>query len=118
MTVTYSDVNTSNYIYQPSYVRWRHYYRSPRSSLRVNQEISMMYYDMNNINNRNIDTRQRQDMYSDVILYGGEIDGVEFDFTDEEPATLSTEQLTIVGLEEIGERIESLRSRVYTLENK
>lgn len=46
ITLTYNDF-PANVVYQPSFTRWRHRYRGPRESLKINQEIGQYYYDIN-----------------------------------------------------------------------
>lgn len=117
MAVLYTEFDKSNWVYQPSYVRWNHAHRAPRRSLRFNQEIGMMYADLNNIFNKMNSVIDQYDTIQDVLLDGEDFDGISVDWEAEEPATLATVPLSISGLHDMAVRVERLRNRVRDAED-
>lgn len=112
MPTLYSLVDKTYWVYQPTFVRWRHRYRGPRESLKLNQEISQYMYDLNNIFSQINTNRANLATYATTIRDGGAISGVEALNDDATPSLVDVE---LWGLDEIESRIEGLRNRVRVL---
>lgn len=104
------------WVYQPTSVRWRHRYKGVRESLKVNQEIGQYYYDIKNADYKldNIDDQFEED--SDLLLNGGYLDGVQFNFLED--STPTDEPVYLLGFEGMIGRVEQLRNRIRSLEGK
>lgn len=113
--ILYSEVDKKFWFHQPNLIRWRHRWRSPRESLKVNQEIGAYHYDIARLNQRRKETDATIGEMIENLTYGWDMDNnVSFDWhSDDEP---SEQPASLIGLEEMATRIERLRSRIRYLE--
>jgi hypothetical protein len=113
MSKTYSLTDKSTWIYEPNYVRRRHRYRGPRESLKFNQEISQLFYDLHRIKAKLEQVSTDATDFSSLLTDGGEIDGVEYSWDDD--ATPGTELVVLVGTEILAARIQRVQDRIKAL---
>jgi predicted RNA-binding protein associated with RNAse of E/G family len=114
MATLYSEIDKSDWYYQPNFVRFRHRYRGVRESYKINTEITQYYYDIRKIFNESESIRDDLDTYSDIILNGGTIDGCVY--YEVLSATPIESNLELIGLSELAIRTEKLRNRTKILE--
>jgi len=116
MPILFTDIDKKLWFRQPNLVRWRHMFRSPRQSLKINQELGQTHYDLSRINVRAEDNEEELESIKDYFFDGWDLDGlVDFDWYDD--ATPGEEPAYIIGLDEMSARIERLRDRIRSLEN-
>jgi hypothetical protein len=114
MPITYSEADKRYWYYQPQLTRWRHRYRGPRESLKINQEIGQLLYDLTKIKQRNDELLAELDYYTDIMQNGWDFDG-DVDYTDYSSSTTFA-PAELPGNIDLASRIESLRNRVRGLE--
>lgn len=107
---TYTAVRIDNRVYQPNFVRWRHRFRGPRESLKVNQEIGQYRYDLNKSLKRLDDLDAALETMSDLFVNGGSVEGVTFTEDGE------TEAVVIAGFEDLSGRLAHARDRIRVME--
>lgn len=100
MPVLYDTSGIREQLAQPQTIRVRHPYRGPRSSYRINLEISQLSYDILRLYKRVNGILEDVAEHRDMLIEGGEpVDGTEID-----------------GFEELIDRVARLRDRVRHLE--
>jgi hypothetical protein len=110
--LTYEPTNIPNRVYQPSFVRFRHRYKGPRESLKINQEIGLYYTDLNqSLLRLDAVDAELDDQTQYLVSGGGGSDDVDYTNADAE-----TETYYVNGLEELAARTARLRNRVKSLE--
>lgn len=114
MATFYSTIDKRGWVYQPNFVKWRHTFRGPRSSLRFNQEIGQFLYDLQ-VAEANANTNE--------TTLEDTVDKVENGFSDDSlqagwsiDATPTGETFSIVGLLDLAADIDSVRRRLENLE--
>lgn len=105
--ITYGSIDRNGWFYQPNLVRWRHRFRGPRESLKINQEMGQYTFDILNMNAKDTAIKSDIDTMREHLLEGWDLDAsVDFNTADAE----------LIGIEEMRSRIERLRNRVRFLE--
>lgn len=107
--VMYSDIDKRSWVYQPNFVRWRHRSRGVRESLKVNQEITQLIYDLRVCMAKIEILRSNLEYLADLLVEGGTMEAdVNWSGSDED--------LELIGIEALSAKFESLRRRVSKLE--
>jgi hypothetical protein len=114
MAILYSEIDKTDWYYEPNFVRMRHRYRGIRESYKTNTEITQYYYDIRNIFNKAESTRDDLDDYTEKLIEGGSVDGCEYYWS--EGATPVLGEVNLLGIDELASRIDKLRNRVKMLE--
>lgn len=115
MPTLFNDIDKKFWFYQPNLTRWRHPFRSPRSSLKINQEISQSHYDIVRINKRTNDATDEISAIRSNVFTGWNFDN-NVNHSDLEASTPSELPADFMGLSEMASRIEKLKYRVRSLE--
>lgn len=115
MPILYTDIDKKFWFRQPNLTRWRHKFRSPRESLKINQEIGQTHYDLHRVNLRSEAVSEEVDAMRENAFNGWDFDGdVDYDWSTD--ATPSASEAEFIGLNELVIRIEILRDRIRHLE--
>lgn len=115
MPILYSEIDKKFWFRQPNLVRWRHRFRSPRESLKVNQEMGQYHYDLSRVKLRNEQVEAEVDEIKENVFDGWDFDG-DVDYNWSTDATPSASPAEIIGMDELAARIETLRNRIRGLE--
>lgn len=107
MPTLYQTIDKRFWLYQPQLTRWRHPYRGPRRSEKINQEINQIYYDLARVMQRSTILNQTIKDLTDK-LYNG------FDYTGQ--FTSNNFDVNMLGLNDLASQIEGLRNRIRGLE--
>lgn len=111
MPDVYSNLNHEyGWIQAPGLVRRRAKFRAPRESLKTNQEISELRYDLWRLQNDSERIETEFIERSDALIDGGVVDNLSGYWTED--ATPTLEQITLPGVKELQYRVESLRNRI------
>lgn len=111
----YTETDRRFWFYQPNLVRWRHRWRGPRESLKINQELGQTVFDIYNLKQKKDSLRKTTQLYLDYYLDGWDFDS-NIDFNWELDAEPSDSAAEFIGYSELIARVESLRKRVKRLE--
>lgn len=116
MPILYTDIDKKFWFRQPNFIRWRHMFRSPRNSLKINQEMGQTHYDLARINVRVEDVTELKDELIDKLYGGWDLDDeITYDWnTDATPYGLLVD---LPGIDEMATRVEALRNRIRNLED-
>lgn len=112
--ILWSEIDKRDWTFQPQFTRWRHRWRGKRESLKINTEINQFYYDVRRLNSRSEDVSAALVENRSTIRDGGDVTGVEFQWTTD--ATPTIEPVQLDGMDNIISRIQQLRNRIEDLE--
>lgn len=101
--------------YTSNLTRWRHRYRGPRESLKINTEIAQFRHDIWRIHKEVNKNEDNLDPRIETLVDGGTVDNLTALWSDD--ATPSLDVMTLPGLDELQRRVEAMRRRIYDLEN-
>lgn len=97
--VFYTNIDRKLWITQPNFVRWRHSFRSPRSSYKFNEEASAFLYDVFHLYNKYQNIVEKTDNAFKTLWNGG-----------------SAGTYPLLGLDHLIYRVDKLRARIKNLE--
>jgi hypothetical protein len=106
---TYTDIDKTLWLHQPSLIRNRARYRGPRESFKTNQEIMQISYDLHRIEKRRQDLHNLIEDRIDTMLLGSDLE-------DDVTYGASAEPVVLTGLNDLVARIEQIRTSVEKLE--
>lgn len=113
MATLYNEYDKNLWFYQPNLVRWRHRFNGPRESQKLNQEMNQTYYDLNRLETLKDDLLDTWEGYLDLLIDGGDVDA---DLVWDPDATPSSEEITLLGLDEMAARVAVLKDQIERLE--
>ena len=113
MATLYNEYDKNLWFYQPNLVRWRHRHNGPRESEKFNQEMNQTHYDLNRLETLKDELLETWEGYLDTIIDGGYLDA---SLTWEIDGTPSTEDIYLLGLDEVAARVNVLKDRIERLE--